>query len=37
MLLDCRDWAVRHGEADGVWGATTASRRRAIRRAALDL
>lgn len=33
VLLACRDWAVRHGEADGVWGDTTASQRRAIRRA----
>ncbi|MEW2288333.1 WhiB family transcriptional regulator [Streptomyces sp. NPDC047841] len=36
VLLPCRDWAVRHGETDGVWGATTASQRRAIRRAAFD-
>ncbi|MGW5369295.1 hypothetical protein ACWER6_12165 [Streptomyces sp. NPDC004009] len=28
--------AVRHGETDGVWGATTASQRRAMRRAVLD-
>ncbi|MFG2802307.1 WhiB family transcriptional regulator [Streptomyces pseudovenezuelae] len=33
VMLACRDWAVRHGEADGVWGDTTASQRRAIRRA----
>lgn len=33
VLLACLDWAVRHGEADGVWGDTTASQRRAIRRA----
>ena len=32
VMLACRDWAVRHGEADGVWGDTTASQRRAIRR-----
>lgn len=31
VLLACRDWAVRHGETDGVWGDTTASQRRAIR------
>ncbi|MFF7048084.1 WhiB family transcriptional regulator [Streptomyces griseorubiginosus] len=31
VLHACRDWAVRHGEADGVWGDTTASQRRAIR------
>ncbi|MFI0505218.1 WhiB family transcriptional regulator [Streptomyces albogriseolus] len=36
VLLDCRDWAVGHGETDGVWGATTASQRRAMRRAVLD-
>ncbi|GGW16100.1 hypothetical protein GCM10018980_17250 [Streptomyces capoamus] len=35
VLRPCRDWAVRHGETDGVWGATTASQRRAIRRAIL--
>ena len=31
VLVACRDWAVRHGEADGIWGDTTASQRRAIR------
>ncbi|MFF4906364.1 WhiB family transcriptional regulator [Streptomyces sp. NPDC001260] len=36
VLLDCRDWAIRHGETDGVWGDTTASQRRAIHSAALD-
>lgn len=35
VLLDCRDWAIRHGETDGVWGDTTASQRRAIRSAAV--
>ncbi|KOV89398.1 MULTISPECIES: WhiB family transcriptional regulator [unclassified Streptomyces] len=35
VLVACRDWAVRHGEADGVWGGTTASQRRAIRRAVM--
>lgn len=35
VLLPCRDWAVRHGETDGVWGDTTASQRRAIRGAQL--
>ncbi|MCL6671884.1 WhiB family transcriptional regulator [Streptomyces sp. NPDC101209] len=35
VLLDCRDWAISHGETDGVWGDTTASQRRAIRSTAL--
>ncbi|WP_314222830.1 WhiB family transcriptional regulator [Streptomyces zaehneri] len=33
VLIDCRDWAVEHGEDDGIWGATTAAQRRSIRRA----
>ncbi|MEU3509115.1 WhiB family transcriptional regulator [Streptomyces longwoodensis] len=36
VLLDCRAWAVEHGEDDGIWGATTAPQRRALRRAAGD-
>ncbi|MDT0390933.1 WhiB family transcriptional regulator [Streptomyces dubilierae] len=36
VLIDCRDWAVHNGETDGVWGATTPSQRRALRRAAPD-
>ncbi|MGC0335227.1 WhiB family transcriptional regulator [Streptomyces sp. SLBN-8D4] len=36
VLVACRDWAVRHGETDGVWGDTTASQRRAIRGALLS-
>ncbi|MFC9888180.1 WhiB family transcriptional regulator [Streptomyces pilosus] len=36
VLNDCRDWAVRHGETDGVWGATTPDQRRALRRAVLS-
>jgi WhiB family redox-sensing transcriptional regulator len=35
VLLDCRSWAVEHGEDAGIWGATTAAQRRAVRRAAL--
>ncbi|MER5507604.1 WhiB family transcriptional regulator [Streptomyces sp. NPDC059690] len=35
VLLDCRDWAIRHGETDGIWGDTTASQRRAIHSAAI--
>ncbi|MFE1441125.1 WhiB family transcriptional regulator [Streptomyces sp. NPDC058739] len=33
VLVSCRTWAIDHGEDDGIWGATTASQRRAIRRA----
>ncbi|MEU0336727.1 WhiB family transcriptional regulator [Streptomyces sp. NPDC006193] len=33
VLLPCRSWAIEHGEDDGIWGATTAAQRRAIRRA----
>ncbi|MFI1420821.1 WhiB family transcriptional regulator [Streptomyces sp. NPDC020731] len=36
VLPACRGWAVEHGEDDGIWGATTAAQRRAIRRAAVD-
>ncbi|AVV44581.1 WhiB family transcriptional regulator [Streptomyces sp. ID05-04B] len=36
VLLACRDWALEHGEDDGIWGATTAAQRRAIRRAAME-
>ncbi|MFF5157785.1 WhiB family transcriptional regulator [Streptomyces sp. NPDC000348] len=35
VLLPCRLWAIRHGEDAGIWGATTAAQRRAIRRALL--
>ncbi|MFD0224298.1 WhiB family transcriptional regulator [Streptomyces hirsutus] len=35
VLLVCRSWAIDHGEDDGIWGATTAAQRRAIRRARL--
>ena len=30
----CLAWALDHGVTDGVWGATTADERRAIRRLA---
>ncbi|MFE5402568.1 WhiB family transcriptional regulator [Streptomyces sp. NPDC056580] len=33
VITDCRTWALDHGEDDGIWGATTAAQRRAIRRA----
>ncbi|MFE9451928.1 WhiB family transcriptional regulator [Streptomyces sp. NPDC006739] len=33
VLIACRTWAIEHGEDDGIWGATTATQRRAIRRA----
>ncbi|MGW2866519.1 WhiB family transcriptional regulator [Streptomyces sp. NPDC001205] len=36
MILSCRTWAIEHGEDDGIWGATTASQRRAIRRAGAE-
>ncbi|MFF3890384.1 WhiB family transcriptional regulator [Streptomyces sp. NPDC001914] len=36
VLLLCRAWAIDQGEDDGIWGATTASQRRAIRRASLE-
>jgi WhiB family redox-sensing transcriptional regulator len=32
FINDCREWAVAHNEAGGVWGATTPSEREAIRR-----
>lgn len=28
----CRDWAVRAGEAEGIWGGTTPDERRRLRR-----
>jgi WhiB family redox-sensing transcriptional regulator len=31
LLEDCRDWALYH-EPDGLWGATTANERRAMRK-----
>ncbi|MGW1861938.1 WhiB family transcriptional regulator [Streptomyces collinus] len=33
VIIDCRTWALDHGEDDGIWGATTAAQRRSIRRA----
>ncbi|MFG2266739.1 WhiB family transcriptional regulator [Streptomyces sp. NPDC048720] len=33
VILACRTWAIEQGEDDGIWGATTAVQRRAIRRA----
>ncbi|MFP8963481.1 WhiB family transcriptional regulator [Streptomyces nanhaiensis] len=32
VMPQCRDWAVRNGETEGVWGGTTAAERRLIRR-----
>ncbi|MCI0386399.1 WhiB family transcriptional regulator [Streptomyces sp. CNQ085] len=32
VMPQCRDWAVRSGETEGVWGGTTAAERRLIRR-----
>ncbi|MFJ5778951.1 WhiB family transcriptional regulator [Streptomyces sp. NPDC093094] len=36
VLLPCRTWAIDHGEDDGIWGATTAAQRRAVRRATTE-
>ncbi|MET8585812.1 WhiB family transcriptional regulator [Streptomyces collinus] len=36
VIIACRTWALDHGEDDGIWGATTAAQRRAIRRATMD-
>ncbi|MFD9394014.1 WhiB family transcriptional regulator [Streptomyces sp. NPDC060000] len=36
VLIPCRDWALEHGEDDGIWGATTAAQRRTIRRATIE-
>ncbi|MFF7238999.1 WhiB family transcriptional regulator [Streptomyces collinus] len=36
VIIACRTWALDHGEDDGIWGATTAAQRRAIRRATTD-
>ncbi|MGW0511562.1 WhiB family transcriptional regulator [Streptomyces olivaceoviridis] len=36
VLIACRTWALDHGEDDGIWGATTAAQRRAIRRATTE-
>ncbi|MEU2281475.1 WhiB family transcriptional regulator [Streptomyces sp. NPDC013178] len=30
VLRECRRWALRHGETDGVWGGLTARQRRAL-------
>jgi WhiB family transcriptional regulator, redox-sensing transcriptional regulator len=32
VVAECRDWAVQAGPVDGVWGGTTESERRAMRR-----
>lgn len=32
----CRDWAVRTGEPEGIWGGTTPDERRRLRRYARD-
>nr|WP_189698005.1 WhiB family transcriptional regulator [Streptomyces chromofuscus] len=36
VLLDCRSWAIEHGEDAGIWGATTSTERRIISRNLLD-
>ncbi|WP_432018177.1 WhiB family transcriptional regulator [Streptomyces sp. 1222.5] len=36
VIIACRTWALDHGEDDGIWGATTAAQRRAIRRATAE-
>lgn len=32
VLDACRDWAVRTGEPEGIWGGTTPDERRRLRR-----
>ncbi|PRY00553.1 WhiB family transcriptional regulator [Allonocardiopsis opalescens] len=32
VSAECLDWALRAGEADGVWGGTTPEERRYLRR-----
>ncbi|MEV1070163.1 WhiB family transcriptional regulator [Streptomyces sp. NPDC050263] len=32
VLEQCRDWAVEVGQVEGIWGGTTESERRALRR-----
>jgi WhiB family redox-sensing transcriptional regulator len=34
VAQQCLDWAVAVGQLDGIWGGTTESERRAIRRSA---
>ncbi|MEV7246182.1 WhiB family transcriptional regulator [Streptomyces sp. NPDC093248] len=36
VIIACRTWAIDQGEDDGIWGATTAVQRRAIRRASAE-
>ncbi|PSM44646.1 hypothetical protein C6Y14_00395 [Streptomyces dioscori] len=36
VLLACRSWAIGHGEDAGIWGATTATQRRAVHRATVE-
>lgn len=31
VLLECLDWALQHGEREGVWGATSANDRKRLR------
>lgn len=32
VVEQCLDWAVKAGQAEGIWGGVTASERRALRR-----
>lgn len=32
VVSQCLDWALEHGENDGIWGAMTPDERRALRR-----
>jgi WhiB family redox-sensing transcriptional regulator len=32
VTADCLSWAMRAGEADGIWGGTTPGERRTLRR-----
>ncbi|MGW6007822.1 WhiB family transcriptional regulator [Streptomyces sp. NPDC055210] len=36
VLLACRSWAIDRGEDAGIWGATTAAQRRAVRRTTVE-
>ncbi|MGW5610955.1 WhiB family transcriptional regulator [Streptomyces sp. NPDC003753] len=33
VLRECRGWALRYGETDGVWGGLTPGQRRALAQA----
>ena len=37
VASQCLDWAVRNGEPEGIWGGTTPSERRRLRRRRLHV